>query len=171
MQQSGISPNPSHPAFLSATNVINATFSTCIGSTSLHYKADDETSYSADETLASNQADLTSCRYMPSTEILTSIDASSTANEDHTGSVRGTTLPAKPQTPAHLPSFSASPASSNRTSSIPIAYKSPTNPNYTLTSAALTALSSGRRNATGDTVHFKPGFVDPDPWKGLKEMR
>jgi hypothetical protein len=47
------------------------------------------------------------------------------------------------------------------------AYTSPSNPSYKLTASELNALRMGRPNARGDTVFFKPGFIDENPWKVL----
>jgi hypothetical protein len=49
-------------------------------------------------------------------------------------------------------------------------YISPSNTSYQLTASELNALRAGRPNARGDTVFFKPGFVDENPWKRLHEM-
>ena len=51
-----------------------------------------------------------------------------------------------------------------------IAYTSPANPSYRLTPAELTQLRSGRPNARGDTVYFKPSFIDGNPWKALQDI-
>ena len=51
----------------------------------------------------------------------------------------------------------------------PTAYTSPSNPGYNLTPSDLQALRSGRPDARGDTVYFKPGFIDDNPWKALQE--
>jgi hypothetical protein len=47
------------------------------------------------------------------------------------------------------------------------AYTSPSNPSYKLTASELNALRVGWPNARGDTVFFKPGFIDENPWKVL----
>lgn len=51
-----------------------------------------------------------------------------------------------------------------------IAYTSPSNPSYQLTASELNALRAGRPNARGDTVFFKPGFIDENPWKALYDV-
>jgi hypothetical protein len=49
-------------------------------------------------------------------------------------------------------------------------YTSPTNPSYGLTPTELTELRSGRPNARGDTVYFKPDFINENPWKALQDI-
>jgi hypothetical protein len=83
------------------------------------------------------------------------------------------TSPPRPTTMQPLPHSSdgagfARPTQQQSTSSF--AYTSPTNPNYSLAPTDLTQLRSGRPNVRGDTVYFKPSFIDENPWKALQDI-